>query len=81
MAISSLINDIHLLHHHLMGQILIPLLNSRVMQRDKSESISATIQTFQSFDLRFAKVAVSIVDHDIRVGKIVGISQFSLLNH
>lgn len=64
-----------------MGQFRVVLSYPGVMKRDVGKSVSAAIEALQSPDLRFAKVALSIKDHDIRVGKLIGIGQLAWLNH
>ena len=51
------------------------------MKRDVCESISTAIEALESFDLRFAEVALSVKDHDVCIGKLVRIGQFVLLYH
>ncbi len=81
MVNSRPIDHIHLFHHHLMSQVGGLLSDSWIMKRDVGEAISAAIETLQSPDLRFAKVALAIKDHDICAGVFVGIGQLILLNH
>ena len=80
-ATSRLIHHVHLLHHHLMGQVRVVLSYPGVMKRDVGKSVSEAIEALQSPDLRFAKVALSIKNHDIRIGKLVGIGELAWFDH
>ncbi len=64
-----------------MGQVRVVLSYPGVMKRDVRKSVSAAIEALQSPDLRFAKVALSIKDYDIRIGKLIRIGQLAWLNH
>ena len=64
-----------------MGQVRVVLSYPGVMKRDVRKSVSAAIEALQSPDLRFAKVALSIKNHDIRIGKLVGIGELAWFDH
>ena len=67
MVVTFPIDDIHLIHHLLMRQIGVPLGDSGIVQRDERQPLAAQVEPTQMFDLRLAKVAVAVVNYDVRV--------------
>ena len=77
-ATTTVIDHEHLFHHRLVRQVGVALGDPRVVQRDKSEVISAAIETPQLFDLSTAEIALAVVNHNIRVTYGIGIRKDGL---
>jgi len=75
------IDDVHLFHHLSMREIGISLGDAGIMQRDEREPISKAVEPTQMGDPGAAKLALSVVNHDISVVLRVRIGQVGSAKH
>ena len=75
------IDHVHLLHQLLVGQIGVSLGDAGVVQREKGEAISETIEPPKSGDLRAAEIALAVKNHDVAFWEGVRIGQFGSAKH
>jgi hypothetical protein len=67
MTTTGCVDNKHLLHHLLVGQIGVPLGDSRIVKRDEGQAMSAKIKPTKIADLGSAEIALAVVNHDISV--------------
>lgn len=79
-VVAGLVDQHHLVHQPLVRELGKSPLHFGVVQRQKRQP-AGSIPTMQPLDLLRAEFAVSVVDHDIGLGAIVGRRQRSVGVH
>lgn len=80
-AIPAGIDDIHLGHQIVVREVRVSLGHSGVMQRNETQPPAATIQSAKIPHLPLAKSAIAIVDHDVGLGRLIGIGKGTRFSH